>query len=254
MRALALLALPLLVACGGPGSDDEPAPPVPAADPAPAPSPAPSKSSSKADPTTHAEETTAPGAPSTSAVVSKRDLHDVSPEAICAARANKASLGTFAADEAFGISSPLDLAAEVSVAKNLKGDVFNDLTLTFTYADMMKDGARYVPVGLWEISVKNAKDGVDQIVPGDAIDVFVVPMGKGDTLCTTGPGGGAFQFDGKPDTGKLAITERTRTSIEGTLERTMPDGTTAKLAFRAPVVDRSADATSKLDTTCCMTR
>lgn len=250
MRALALLALPLLLACSGPGPDDEPAPLVPAADPAPAPSPEPSKSSTKADPTTHAEETTAPGAP----VVSKRDLHDVSPEAICAARANKASLGTFAADEAFGISSPLDLAAEVSVAKNLKGEVFNDLTLTFTYADVMKDGARYVPVGLWNISVKDAKEGVDQIVPGDAIDVFVVPMGKGDTLCTTGPGGGAFQFNGKPDTGKLVITERTQTSIEGTLERTMPDGTAAKLAFRAPVVDVAAAPQSKLDTTCCMTR
>jgi len=184
----------------------------------------------------------------------KRDLTDVSPQAICSARTKNVALGTFSADPKFGLGvTPVDLSTRVMFGKTGGGSVYDDLELSFTYPDETVDGVRHVSTGYWEISVKTPKAGVELITPGAAVDVSIVDMGKLSTPCTNEPSGGGLEGHGPGDNGKLTITERTKTSLEGTLERTLSDGTVAKLVFRAPIIP-DEPATSGPDTVCCMAR
>jgi hypothetical protein len=203
---------------------------------------------------TTAQTTTPAPATTTTTAATKPDLSDVSAEAICAARSNHASLGTFTADPTFGLkSAPIDLSATVSVGKTAAGLVYNDLDFRFTYPQVMQGATPYVSTGYWDVYVTKPKEGVDALEPGASVDVTIIDMGELATPCDGSTNGGALSYSGSGDKGTLTITSRTQTSIEGTLAKKLADGTVANLAFRSPLVDLSTPPkTSTIDTVCCI--
>lgn len=246
--ALALVALPLY-ACAA-SSDSEtaqaPQPVTPATQP---PATQPPGSTPVVTPSMPSDEKLSPTGP-----VATNDFADVSATAICAARESAKPLGTYQADTGWEIDNAIDASAIVTAVKTAAGDYFNDLSLTFVYPKVMEErpsgAVPRVTVGHWTVAVKAPKEGVDAIVPGASVDVGIMKMGKLTTTCTNEPGGGALSFEGEGDPGKLVITARTEKLIEGTIERTLPNGTTAKLSFRAPLTVPAATG----DTVCCMPR
>jgi hypothetical protein len=245
MRLTAFVCLSSLIACGG-----EPPPAhttAQAETQTPAPVPAPAASApvdNSSPPPTPVEKLTIPPKPN--------DLTDPTVDAICAARAKAAPLGTFTADASLSLDGATDIVVD---------DSFNsELRLVFQWPGTIQDmeGAlwrtdKWTDVALTLPDSDDAAAGKSTLVYAfnDPMSDQCTDIAQTEDMAAGGCG--SFGSSGEPPPApktRLTITARTDKTIEGTVDIQETDFK-GKITFKAPL--KSA-LPAKEDVCCLKTR